>query len=132
MAAALLTLVGFTLYILISLRRRYIEFGVLRAIGLSAGQMLGILGIEQSLLIVVGMTAGTGLGVLVSRLYIPFLQVGSAADVTVPPFQVLIAWGDIARIYVVFLVMLAGAVGGMIWYLKRLKIFEAVKLGEAV
>jgi len=44
----------------------------------------------------------------------------------------VIAWDDVAAIYAVFGVMLVGAVAGMIWFLLRLRIFEAVKLGEAV
>ena len=131
-AAALLTLLGFLLHSLISFRRRMIEFGVLRAIGLSVGQMISFLGLEQLLLIVAGISAGTGLGVWVSDLYIPFMQVGTAKNVNIPPFVVLRAWDDIFIIYGVFAAMLVLAVIGMIWFLMRLRIFEAVKLGEAV
>ncbi|MBC7316208.1 MAG: ABC transporter permease, partial [Chloroflexi bacterium] len=131
-AAALLTTLGFLLHSLISFRRRYIEFGVLRAIGLSVGQMIGFLGVEQVMLILTGITAGTGVGILVSDLFVPFLQVGATKYATVPPFVVLIAWDDIIKIYLVFGAMLVVAVAGMIWFLLHLKIFEAVKLGEAV
>jgi len=131
-AAAVLTVLGFLLHSFISFRRRFIEFGVLRAIGLSVGQMIGFLGFEQLLLILTGVTAGTVLGVWVSDLFIPFLQVGVGKHIDIPPFVVLIAWDDIAKIYLVFGVMLVLAIAGMIWLLTRLKIFEAVKLGEAV
>ncbi len=131
-AAALLTTLGFLLHSLISFRRRYIEFGVLRAIGLSVGQMIGFLGVEQVMLILTGITAGTGVGILVSDLFVPFLQVGATKYATVPPFVVLIAWDDIIKIYLVFGAMLVVAVAGMIWFLLHLRIFEAVKLGEAV
>ena len=131
-AAALLTVLGFLLHTLISFRQRYIEFGVLRAIGLSVAQMISFLSIEQLVLIAAGITAGTGLGVWVSRLFIPFLQVGTDRNIDIPPFVVLVAWDDILKIYAVFGIMLVAAVGGMIWFLLHLKIFEAVKLGEAV
>jgi len=131
-AAAVLTVLGFLLHSFISFRRRFIEFGVLRAIGLSVGQMIGFLGFEQLMLIATGVTAGTGLGVWVSDLFIPFLQVGTAKNINIPPFVVLIAWDDIAKIYILFGAMLVLAIGGMIWLLSRLKMFEAVKLGEAV
>ncbi|HUV95202.1 MAG TPA: FtsX-like permease family protein [Anaerolineae bacterium] len=131
-AAAVLTVLGFLLHSFISFRRRFIEFGVLRAIGLSVGQMIGFLGFEQLLLIATGVTAGTGLGVWVSDLFIPFLQVGTDKNIAIPPFVVLIAWDDIGKIYIVFGAMLVLAIAGMIWLLTRLKVFEAVKLGEAV
>ena len=131
-AAAILTLLGFLLHSFISFRRRYIEFGVLRAIGLSMGQMIAFLGIEQVVLIATGISAGTALGIWVSNLFIPFLQVGTATNIDIPPFVVLIAWDDVIKIYAVFGVMLLAAVASMIWFLMHLKIFEAVKLGEAV
>jgi putative ABC transport system permease protein len=131
-AAAILTMLGFLLHAMISFRQRYIEFGVLRAIGLSVGQMISFLGLEQFLLITTGISAGTVIGVWVSRLFIPFLQVGTDRNINVPPFVVLIAWEDIIKIYAVFGVMLLASVGGMIWFLLHLRIFEAVKLGEAV
>ena len=109
-----------------------IEFGVLRAIGLSVGQMITFLGLEQIMLIAAGLVAGTAIGVWTSRVFIPFLQVGTDKNIDIPPFVVLIAWDDIATIYLVFGAMLLGAVIGMIWFLLHLKIFEAVKLGEAV
>ena len=131
-AAALLTVLGFLLHTYISFRQRYIEFGVLRAIGLSVGQMISFLGIEQLVLILTGITSGTLIGVVVSRVFIPFLQVGTTANANIPPFEVLIAWSDISQIYAVFGAMLAAAVGSMIYFLLHLRIFEAVKLGEAV
>jgi putative ABC transport system permease protein len=75
LAAAGLTVLGFLLYAVFSFRQRFIELGVLRAIGLSVGQMAAFLAGEQLALIVIGAVVGTGLGVWASRLFIPFLQV---------------------------------------------------------
>ena len=130
-AAVFLTMLGFLLHSFISFRRRFVEFSVLRAIGLSVGQMIGLLGIEQLVLVGAGITAGAGLGVWVSDRFIPFLQVGTARHFDIPCFVVLIAWDDVIRIYVIFGVMLAIAIAGMIWLLIRMRVFEAVKLGEA-
>ena len=92
--------------------------------------MIGFLGIEQLTLIVSGIV-GHAHRCVGEPLFIPFLQVGLTACHH-PPFVVLIAWGDIMRIYAVFAVMLLAAVGSMIYFLLHLRIFEAVKLGEAV
>jgi putative ABC transport system permease protein len=43
---------------------------------------------------------------------------------------VKIAWGDIQRVYLIFSLMLLAAVGLTIASLRRMKIFQAVKLGE--
>jgi putative ABC transport system permease protein len=129
-AAALLTVLGFLLYAFFSFRRRFIEMGVLRAIGLSASQMTAFLAWELACLILVGLIAGTGLGAWVSHLFIPYLQVGSGPSAQVPPFVVQIAWDAIFRIYALFGGLFVVALGGLAALLLRMKIFQAVKLGE--
>jgi putative ABC transport system permease protein len=131
LAAALLTGLGFLFYSVISFQRRFIELGMLRAIGLSARQMGVLLLCEQSLIIGVGIAAGTGLGIGVSRYFIPFLQVRSGQHPQTPPFQVLIAWDQIQLIYLIFAVLLGLALSTVAVLLLRMKIFQAVKLGEA-
>jgi len=130
MAAALLTVLGFLLYAFFSFRRRFIEMGVLRAIGLSSGQMTGFLAWELAFLILTGVIAGTGLGAWVSMLFIPYLQVGAGPSAHVPPFVVEIAWPAIFRIYALFGLLFVAALGGLAALLLRMKIFQAVKLGE--
>jgi putative ABC transport system permease protein len=130
LAAAGLTVLGFLLYAVFSFRQRFIELGVLRAIGLSVGQMAAFLAGEQLALIVTGAAAGTGLGVWASRLFIPFLQVHGGQHPHTPPFVVEVAWADIFQIYAVFGGMLLGAVAVMLVLLIRMRVFEAIKLGE--
>lgn len=84
-AAGLLTVLGFLLYALFSFRRLFIELGILRAIGLSSGQMTVFLAWELAFLIVTGLVTGTGLGVWVSRLFIPYLQVSTGPSSHIPP-----------------------------------------------
>jgi len=129
-AAALLTVLGFLLYALFSFRNRFIELGVLRAVGLSAGQMASLLAWELVFLLLVGLAAGTGLGVGVSQLFIPYLQVGAKAAARIPPYVVEIAWPELFRIYVLFGLLFVVALGVLVALLRRIKIFQAVKLGE--
>ncbi|MCL5994451.1 MAG: ABC transporter permease [Chloroflexi bacterium] len=129
-AAALLTVLGFFLYAIFSFRRRLIELGVLRAIGLSAPQMAAFLGWELVLLLGTGVGAGTLLGVAASRLYIPYMQVGVTPEATIVPFAVIIAWPEIYRIYALFGALFVVALTVLLGFLLRMKIFQAVKLGE--
>jgi putative ABC transport system permease protein len=129
-AAALLTVLGFFLYAIFSFRRRLIELGMLRAIGLSALQMAAYLGWELVLLLGTGVGAGTLLGVAASRIYIPYMQVGANAEATLLPFFVIIAWPEIYRIYILFGALFVVALVVLLAFLMRMKIFQAVKLGE--
>jgi putative ABC transport system permease protein len=131
-SAALLTVLGFLLYALFSFRQRFIELGVLRAIGLSSGQMTIFLAWELAFLILTGVLLGTGLGIWASQLYIPFLQVGADEAARIPPFLVEIAWPAIVRIYILFSLLFVIALAVLATLLLRMKIFQAVKLGETV
>jgi putative ABC transport system permease protein len=132
LAAALLTVLGFFLYALFSFRRRFIELGTLRAIGLSPGQMTTFLAWELAFVILMGLGVGTVLGSLVSTVYIPYLQVGTDPRMVTPPFLVEIAWPAIFRIYVLFGALFVAALGALAALLLRMKIFQAVKLGETL
>lgn len=132
MTASILTVTGFLLYALLSFRERFIHLGVLRAIGLSTGQMAAYLALEQFVLILTGLAAGTAIAVLSAYLFIPHLPVTLSQHPGVPPYLVEIAWADILRLYVIFGAMLLVGVGATIWSLLRMNIFQAVKLGEIV
>jgi putative ABC transport system permease protein len=129
-AAALLTVLGFFLYALFSYRQRFIELGILRAIGLSSGGMTSFLAWELAFLILTGLIAGTAFGVLVSNLFIPALQVGVGLEAQIPPYQVIIAWPAIFRIWMLFAIMFVVALVVLAVLLMRMRIFQAVKLGE--
>ncbi len=131
-AAALLTVLGLLFYAFVSFQRRFIELGILRAIGLSVPQMIKALGVEQFVLVVSGVIAGTAFGVVASYMFIPFLQVRGGAHSQIPPFVVQIAWSDMIKVYALFGILLLLTVAGLIWLLLRMRISEAVKLGEAV
>jgi putative ABC transport system permease protein len=128
--AALLTVLGFILYAMFSFRRRFIELGMLRAVGLSARQMTALLASELIFLVGIGLLVGTGLGVLFSRWFIPFLQVGASLSALYPPFIVEVAWGSIVQMYVLFGLLFIGALSILAALLMRMKIFQAIKLGE--
>ena len=132
MASALLTVLGFLLYALFSFRRRFIELGTLRAIGLSTMQLTIFLICELAFLILLGLGAGTAIGVFISQAFIPYLQIGTGATANVPPYQVEIAWFAINRLYVLFGVLFLVAFGVLIILLMRMKVFQAIKLGETV
>jgi putative ABC transport system permease protein len=132
LAAAALTVLGFLVYAIVSFRRRFIELGMLRAVGLSVTQMALFLAGEQAIVIVTGTGLGTVLGIAASRIFIPFLQIGTSKAASVPPFVVQIAWNQMWTIYAVFGAMFLIAVGVLIALLIRMKVFEAVKLGESI
>jgi putative ABC transport system permease protein len=131
LAAVLVTTIGFLGQTLLSFQQRTAELGVLRAIGMSTGQLARLLIYEQVLVIGIGCAIGTALGVLTSRLFTPFLQVRTGAFPNTPPFLPQIAWEQIGLFYASAAILLLCATGATLALLWRMRLFEALKLGEA-
>jgi putative ABC transport system permease protein len=131
-AAAILTVVGFLLYALFSYQRRFVELGILRAGGLSRGQMATYLAFELIFIVLFGGIVGTALGAWISAKFIPYLQIGADVASRVPPFKIITAWNSIFQIYGLFGILFALTLGILVILLERMKIFQAIKLGESV
>lgn len=76
--------------------------------------------------------AGTALGVWVSKFFIPQLQLRKRSGARIPPFVVQIDWPSVFQIYILFGLLFVVAMVILILLLMRMKIFQAIKLGEAV
>lgn len=128
--SAVVSILGFWLHAALNVRARVLQFGVLRAMGLSKAQLLGAVALEQVLVVGAGVACGTGLGVAAASLFVPFLQQGAGSVAVTPPFVVVSLADDRLRLYIVLVVMLVAGIGGLMAALGRLRIHEAVKLGE--
>ena len=117
---------------LMSFRQRTIEFGLARAIGLYQGQVAASLSIERAVVTVGGIVVGLGIGMLVADLFVPYLQIGWRASDLVPPFRIVPAWGDMLRAAAVMLVASLVTNGAIVYLLTRIRVFEALKLGETL
>ena len=85
---------------------------------------------RQGFLILLGVLLGTLLGVVTGNLFIPFLQLSADMFGDSRPVLVITAGADVAKIYVLFGVVVAVAFPVSAWLLSRIRINEAVKFGE--
>jgi putative ABC transport system permease protein len=131
MVISFLSMLGLMIYAFISLRQWTIQFGVLRAVGLTSLQLVSLVILEQMVVVIAGMIVGAGFGIWMSYLFLPFLQVSYATTLPLPPIIVLVAWEGIWRVYGIVGAALIMVVVGMIRPLSRIRMFEAIKLGEA-
>ncbi len=129
LTAGLMPAIGFVLYSYASLRRRFIQLGILQAIGLSVRQLIGYLASEQLILMSFAILGGAAVGLGASRLFVPFLQTEVQP---VPPFQIFSGIYEAAWLSLIFAGVLILTMVGTITYLSRLKVFQAIKLGETV
>lgn len=125
-----ITLAGYLLYWFFNLSGRVVQFGVLRAMGLSKSQLTSMLLIEQILTAGLAIGLGFGIGKFVSYIFLPFLQTADNASEMVPPFRVIFRASDTNQLVAVVVVMMVIGAGLLLLHIKRLKVHQAVKMGE--
>ncbi|HET7037209.1 MAG TPA: FtsX-like permease family protein, partial [Thermomicrobiaceae bacterium] len=129
-AAALFAAVGFAVSAAVSARERLREFALLRALGLSGGQLSGWLTLESGLLIAISLVGGTILGFLLAQLILPLLSLNQQAARAMPPATVVVPWLQVAIIEASTLVVLALVVAVLALALRRLGLGGSLRLGE--
>lgn len=131
-ATGIMSMIGLLAYVLLTVRRRSVEFGVLRAIGISQTALRTSLTLEQIVTIGFSTVSGVAIGVLTSIWYLPFLKVQQGVYPNTPPFLVNFAQFDTALIILTALILMLGVIALELLIVQRMRIGEAVKLGEAV
>jgi putative ABC transport system permease protein len=125
-----ISIIGFLIYWIISIQERLLQFGVLRAIGMSKPKVVVMLVCEHALVSGIPILLGIAIGGITSRLFVPLLQVVYSAAQQVPPFRVVASAGDYGKIYGVVAFMLATGLAVLAGIASRIQIHQAVKLGE--
>ena len=129
-AAGLFAVVGFVVSAAVSARERVTEFALLRALGLSSGQLSSWLSLENATLAAISLVAGTGLGLVVAWVALPFVTVTQQAATPFPPVEVAVPWATIAALEGVGIVSLSVAVIVLAWLLGRIGLSSALRTGE--
>jgi hypothetical protein len=129
-AAGLFAVVGFVVSAAVSARERVTEFALLRALGLSSGQLSGWLSLENATLAAISLVAGTGLGLVVAWVALPFVTVTQRAVTPFPPVEVAVPWATIAALEAIGIAALSAAVVVLAWLLRRIGMTSALRMGE--
>jgi len=121
---------GFLIYWILSIKSRVLQFGIFRAMGMSMRGLLGLLINEQIFITFTAIAIGAVVGEISARLFVPLIQVSYTAAQQVIPLMVETEVQDYINLYTVIgvMVILCLAVLGM--YISRIKIAQAIKLGE--
>jgi hypothetical protein len=91
-AVLLLVAAALLVSLWVSVQRRRAEFAVLRAMGLSRGQVVQLLAFEYAIVAVLGLVAGAYLGRLVGERMLSFLNVDDQGDRAEPGFLLQTEW----------------------------------------
>lgn len=129
-ATGVFALVALVVSAAVSARQRRTEFALLRALGLSAGQLSRWLWLENGSLVLTSLVGGTAVGLVISWLALPFITVTQQAATPVPSALVQVPWQRILVLDLVVLVALALAVGILAAALRRIGVGSILRLGE--
>ena len=122
--------VGFLIFWILAIQSRTLQFGIYRAMGMSVKEIILMLINEHIWQSLMSVAAGTGIGYLVSYLYIPLIQIAySSADASLP-LIVTRDYTDHIRLIVIILTVLCVCVAALINIVRRLNVSSALKLGE--
>jgi hypothetical protein len=128
--AGLFAVIGLAVSAAVAARQRRTEFALLRALGLSSGQLSGWLWLENAGIVVVSLAAGTGLGLLIGWVVLPFVTVTQDAATPFPPPLVRTPWQSIGVLVAVSTLALGATVMVLARVLRRIGIGSVLRMGE--
>jgi hypothetical protein len=129
-AAAVFAVVGFAVSAAVSAAERTTEFAVLRAIGVSSGQLSRSLALEGGLVVLLAVAAGTALGAGLAWLVLPYVSLTGEGGRPFPDVRVVFPWRTAAWLELAVIVVLAAVVAVEIHVLRRMSLAPALRAGE--
>ena len=130
--AAVFAAAGFAANAASEARSRVVEFAVLRSLGLQRGQLTSLVGLETALVVVASLVGGAVLGLVVSRLVLPFVGLGTSGTAPVPPVRLVVPWTTLVVIELVLLAALVAIALVQVEVVRRLRLAPTLRAGEGV
>ena len=129
-AVLLLSCLGFLVHAYSSFRSRQVQFALMRTSGLSGGQLMMLMWLEQTVIIAVGLALGTWMGSRLGATIMPFLGHDDFGGKVVPPFVMVIDWSALFVTYAVMLVVFAVITLALILLIRRISLARILRIGE--
>jgi len=126
----IMCIIGFLIYWILSIKSRTLQFGILRAMGMTYREIIAMIIYEQLLVSGVAIVVAIVIGGIASDLFVPLFQTLYDAIERVPEFVVAPLRSDYLKIYAVVGLMLLGGFFVLYRIIKKIKISQALKLGE--
>ena len=122
--------VGFLIYWVLSIRSRALQFGIFRAMGMTMREIVTMLINEHVFISGTAIATGALVGYLTARLYMPLIQIAYSSSDSALPLRVVSLASDNVRLGIVIAVMIAVCLVVLGVIINRMKIAQALKLGE--
>jgi len=121
---------GFLIYWILSIRSRVLQFGILRAMGMSMRNIINLLVNEQVFITLTALAIGTAVGEICARLFVPLVQISYTTAEQAIPILVVVEAQDYGNLFATLAITIVLCLIVLIGYISRIKIDQAIKLGE--
>jgi len=121
---------GFAVYAYLSARGRQLEFAILRTLGFSLRQIIGLVGLEQLFVIGIGMGIGTLIGQRLNSVMMLFLQLAGQGGRVVPPIVLTTDWVTISIAYIALTVAFISTIALVILFFSRVALHRTLRIGD--
>ena len=125
-----LCFIGFLMYWILSIRQRELQFGIYRAMGMSMREIFVMLLNEQFCISLLSIAVGAVVGQLASRLYMPLIQIAYSSADNALPLRASVNAENTVQLVLVVGAMLLVCMTVLATIIRRMKIAQALKLGE--
>lgn len=131
LVALLICGVGFLIFQIMSIKERELLFGVYRAMGMTMGEVKGMIVLEQLFSSVPAVIFGVLSGMIAAWAYVPLIEVAYVSDtVKSLPTRIVQEFSDMTQLAVSIICMFVICMMIIMRNIKKLKIAQALKLGE--
>jgi putative ABC transport system permease protein len=121
---------GFVVYAYLSARRRQLEFAILRTLGFSLRQIIGLVCLEQLFVIGISMGIGTFIGLRLGPFMMVFLQLAEKGRRVLPPIVLTTDWFTIGVAYIALTVVFIVTTALVILFFSRVALHRTLRIGD--
>ena len=121
---------GFLIYWILSIRSRVLQFGIFRAMGMTMRSIIGLLINEQLFITLTALIIGAIVGELSAYFFVPLIQISFTPADQVIPLLVVMEPQDYRNLFITIAVTVLLCLMVLIGFISRIKIDQALKLGE--
>ncbi|GAB4428780.1 MAG: ABC transporter permease [Anaerolineae bacterium] len=128
--ALALSIVSLLNYVSLTVQARRVEFGVLRALGLSAGRVVASIALELIVLMVTAGLIGSALGAVLSYQILPIFAASTSGKVTTPPLVVQVEATTLLQYSLILIAVLVVTLATSLLSVWRQTLSQTLRLGE--
>ena len=127
-AVAIASAFGLVVLTAVTAQARRVEFAVCRSVGMSMRQILGLIALEQFIVIAIGLGAGLIVGTQAGAILLDFFALTPDGRDVVPPLRFIIDWPGVGILFGALTALFALNLAAFLWFLRRIELHGALRL----